>query len=284
VWDYDYNALGQVTAASLLNGMTTAYSYDNRNRMTKIEHKDGATVLDGYTYALDAGGDITRVTDQNSEYWDYAYDGRDRLTSATRKNSGATITASYTYTYNGAHNLLTKVEPFRDNFNDGDYTGWTVSSGTWDASNHYLTCTAGEGQITKANSDGSSDLWFSYYDGDTSSAAYYATVYLRYTASYVWLKIYRDKMDLFEHVPATCDTEAVNTALDTNSDATTSQGVWYDVHVRYDGANIQVWRAQRGSGAELTQVLSTSSATVTSTSKFAVHSYGSWRFDDLRQE
>jgi YD repeat-containing protein len=227
--------------------MTTAYSYDNRNRMTKLEHKYGATVLDGYTYALDAAGDITRVTDQNSEYWDYAYDGRDRLTSAVRKNSGATISASYAYTYDGGDNLLTKVEPFKDNFNDGDYTGWTVSSGTWDASNHYLTCTASEGEITKVSSDGSSDLWFSYYDGDTSSAAYYATVYLRYNLlSYVWLKVFRDKMELFEHIAPTCDTEEVNTTLDTNSNATTSQGVWYDVRVRYNGANITVWRAQRG--------------------------------------
>jgi len=84
MWDYDYNALGQVTQVSIPNGMTTAYSYDGRNRMTKLEHKYGATVLDGYTYALDAAGEITRVTDQNSEYWDYAYDGRDRLTSAVR--------------------------------------------------------------------------------------------------------------------------------------------------------------------------------------------------------
>ena len=177
-----------------------------------------------------------------------------------------------------------KVEPFKDDFNDGNYTGWTVSSGTWDASNHYLTCTASDGQIYRANSDGSSDLWFSYYDGDTSSAAYYAYVYLRFNLSYVRLQIFRDKMELFEHVDPSCGEEEANTTLDTNSNATTSQGVWYDVYVRCDGANIEVWRAERGSGNELTQVLSTSSATVTSTSKFAVHPYGSWRFDDLRQE
>jgi RHS repeat-associated protein len=153
----------------------------------------------------------------------------------------------------------------------------------WDASNHYLTCTASEGEITKANSDGSSDLWFSYYDGDTSSAAYYGTAYLRYnTLSWLWLKIFRDKMELYEYVAPTCDDEEVSTVLDTNSNATTSQGMWYDVRVRYDGANITVWRAQRGSGSEMTQVLSTSSATVTSTSKSKVHPYGSWRFDDLR--
>ncbi len=238
-WDYDYNALGQVTAVSIPNGMTTAYTYDNRHRMTKLDHKYGGTVLDGYTYALDAGGGITRVTDQNSEYWDYTYDGRQRLVTAVRNNSGATIAAAYRYTYDAGDNLVTKVEPFKDDFNDGDYTGWTVSSGTWDASNHYLTCTTSEGEITKANSDGDSGLWFSYYDGDTSSAAYYAYVYLRSNASYVRLQIFRDKMELFEHVDASCGEEEANTTLDTNSSAATSQGVWYDVYVRCDGANIQ---------------------------------------------
>ena len=49
--------------------MTTAYGCDGRNRMTKIEHKDGATALDGFTYALDAQGGITRTTHQDGSYW-----------------------------------------------------------------------------------------------------------------------------------------------------------------------------------------------------------------------
>jgi len=51
-----------IAQVSLPNGMATAYSYDNRNRITKIEYKYGATVLNGYTYALDAAGGITRVS------------------------------------------------------------------------------------------------------------------------------------------------------------------------------------------------------------------------------
>jgi YD repeat-containing protein len=108
--------------------------------MTAIEHKDGATALDGYTYGLDAQGDITRTTHQDGSYWDYTYDGRQRLITAVRNNSGATIAAKYYYTYDAGDNLVTKKTPFSDDFNDGDYTGWTVSYGTWDASNHYLTC------------------------------------------------------------------------------------------------------------------------------------------------
>jgi YD repeat-containing protein len=89
-------------------------------------------------------------------------------------------------------------------------------------------------------------------------------------------------MDLFEHVKGeSCEGDR-NTTLDSNSNATSSQGTWYDVYVRCDGSNIQVWRAQRGSGNELAQVLSTSSASVNSTSELAVYTYGTWRFDDFR--
>jgi YD repeat-containing protein len=63
-----------------------AYAYDTRNRMTKIEHKDGQSVVDGFTYALDPQDEITRVTDQDSAYWDYGYDTRHRLQRIGRDN------------------------------------------------------------------------------------------------------------------------------------------------------------------------------------------------------
>ena len=177
--------------------------------------------------------------------------------------------------------LIAKVEPFRDDFNDGDYTGWTVNTGTWDASNHCLSKTSASGEIYQTNYDADFDLWFSYYDGDTSSASYYATVYLRDNVSYIWLRIYRDKMELLEYVSPQCGGSGDMT-LDVNTDASSSQGVWYDVYVRCDGANIEVWRAQRGSGNEMTEVLDTSSATVNSTLSLRVSCTGTWRFDDFR--
>ncbi len=55
--------------------MTTNYSYDSRNRLTAIEHKDGANVLDGFTDALDDVGNITTTTYEDESFWDYEYDG-----------------------------------------------------------------------------------------------------------------------------------------------------------------------------------------------------------------
>ena len=91
------------------NGIVTAYSYDSRNRLTKIEHKDGATVVDGFTYALDSQGEITRVTYQDGAYWNYAYDGRYRVTSALRKNSGGTTLQAHAYVYDAGDNLVSKT-------------------------------------------------------------------------------------------------------------------------------------------------------------------------------
>ena len=86
VWDYDYNAFGKVTQVSIANGMTTAYTYDNRNRLTKIDHKDGSTVVDGFTYGLDKEGNITKATYQDTANRVYGCDGRDWLTLAERKD------------------------------------------------------------------------------------------------------------------------------------------------------------------------------------------------------
>lgn len=176
-WTFHYNDIGQPTYYNIPNGMTTNYSYDSRNRLTKIEHKDGSTVLDGFTYALDNFANITKTTHEDGSFWDYLYDGRYRLTSAIRSNANEIIEAAYSYTYDDGDNLLTKVEPFEDNFNDGNYTGWSVWSGTWSALNNYLRMTPGTaGTIAKANTDADLELRFTDVNNDTSDNNYYLVV------------------------------------------------------------------------------------------------------------
>ena len=67
VWTYTYNALGQPTNITRTNGLTAAYSYDGRNALTKIEHKDGVTVKQSFTYALDDVGNITTTTHDDED-------------------------------------------------------------------------------------------------------------------------------------------------------------------------------------------------------------------------
>jgi YD repeat-containing protein len=65
VRNIDYSALGQRTQVTLPNGIVAYYSYDGRNRMTKLEHKDGSTVVEGYAYGLVMGDNARRLR-QNS--------------------------------------------------------------------------------------------------------------------------------------------------------------------------------------------------------------------------
>ncbi len=71
---------------------------------------------------------IAQTTQADGSLWDYEYDGRYRLTKAVRDNASTpTITVTYEYTYDDGDNLVTKVTPFIDDFQDGNYTGWYTS-------------------------------------------------------------------------------------------------------------------------------------------------------------
>ena len=161
------------------NGMTTAYTYDNRNRLTKIEHKDGATALDSFAYTLNAQGQHhADHAGGTGSYWDYTYDDRYRLATADRYSGGG-IHAHYGYTYDAADNMTSKVEPLFDDFDDGDYTGWNVSAGTWSASTGRLRGTADGGSIWRNQTAGNLEADLKYLRETGSTSAYFI-VYPRY--------------------------------------------------------------------------------------------------------
>ena len=91
------------------NGMDTHYAFDGFGQMTSIEHKDGATVLDGWTYGM-GGGAITSITADDGSRWAYEHDANSRLTKAERYDTdGTTLLHRYSYTYGDGDNLLTKA-------------------------------------------------------------------------------------------------------------------------------------------------------------------------------
>ena len=108
-WTFYYDALGQLNQYYLPNAMNTFYQFDTRNRLTKIWHLDGFTSLDTFTYALDNMSNITKTTNLDGGYWKYWYDLRYQLTKAERYNSADTLLKKFTYTYNTAGNMRTKV-------------------------------------------------------------------------------------------------------------------------------------------------------------------------------
>lgn len=281
VWTFHYNAIEQPTYSDLPNGMTTNYTYDTKNQLTAIEHKDGTTVLDGFTYALDKQGNITNTTHNDSSYWDYLYDDRYRLTSAVRKNATGNIQAGYTYTYDGGDNLLTKVEPFMDDFNDGAYSGWTVASGTWSASNNYLSDTvanAANDAIWKNDfTDDNHESRFSYRKISTGSSEH-----LYYNIRYLDANNYI-RVDLKGDGTARLLQNSAGTQSDlaTNNSVSVSTNTWYDVRVVADGATVKVYR-KTGTNME-SEILSANTATVTSSSKvgFSTTFYAKYDLDDV---
>ncbi len=71
--------------------------------------KDGAAVLDGWTYGMD-GGAITAITAEDGSRWAYEHDANSRLTKAERYDTdGTTLLHRYSYTYDDGDNLLTKA-------------------------------------------------------------------------------------------------------------------------------------------------------------------------------
>src|SRR5690606_1280238 len=82
-----------------------------------------------------------------------------------------------------ADNMLTKAEPFEDDFSDGNYTGWT-GSGRWSASTGQVINSAEPGwsSFEVATTGANHEVRFDYVNKDTYVSNYRLMVYLRVTS------------------------------------------------------------------------------------------------------
>jgi RHS repeat-associated protein len=102
---YTYTPAGARASLTLPNGVRTDYTYDQLDRLTGIETRDGGgALLAGYTYTLGPAGNRVRVVEAHSgRQVDYAYDGLYRL--VREEIVGERIV---TYTYDAVGNRLTR--------------------------------------------------------------------------------------------------------------------------------------------------------------------------------
>ena len=276
-WTYTYNGIGQPTQVAIPNGMTTAYTYDNRNRLTKIEHKDGATALDSFAYTLDAQGNITRTTQVDGSYWDYTYDDRYRLATADRYNGSGTIHAHYGYTYDAADNMTSKVEPFLEDFDDGNFSGWNTA-GTWSAANGYMqnTVSSSWSWFYRGQPDSGVDVHMSYRLDSGNDRMYLRPRWkFNATTDRMELLVYPTYMVLAQYL------NGIYTNLATSGTGST-QGTWYDLRLEADGANVNVWQGPRG-GA-MTKIMTVTNCTVLQSDALGIFAVENtqWSFDNLR--
>jgi len=74
-----YDLAGRRTSTQLPNGVQTAYSFDNADRLVGVSHTKSGSTLSSATYALDAAGNRLRETYEDGSSAVYGYDLADRL-------------------------------------------------------------------------------------------------------------------------------------------------------------------------------------------------------------
>jgi RHS repeat-associated protein len=254
-WTYSYGTGARLTRVDIPNGMYTLYGYDVQGRQTSIHHKDGATIKQGFDYAFDTGGNITKVTHEDGTYWEYDYDGRDRLILAERGNHTApTILATYEYTYDDGDNLLTKVVPWCDDFEDGNITGWSGSTGYFSVSSGVMknTSDASVRELYLTETDADHDLSLEYVRYSTTGRA---DVVLRTVGGndQLYLEINPTNLRLRQ-----VDGGTLSTLVTYNT--TVAEDVWYTLRAILDGTSVKIyWGAE---GADFNEIIS---ATTTKT-------------------
>lgn len=137
-----YNALGQITSATLGNGIVQTREYDNRGLVRNLT--DG-TVYSANPLSYAANGSIVATNDSVNGNWTFGYDDFNRLLSASKTGD------SYTYDY--------------DRFgNRWHQNGIQPSSLSFDANNHIA---AGNGVTYDAAGNVTNDGSHSYtYDAE----------------------------------------------------------------------------------------------------------------------
>ncbi|MBP3957828.1 RHS repeat protein [Gemmata sp. G18] len=118
-----YDAVGNQVGLIDAVGNRTTWAYDADDRVTSEINPFGASK----TYAYDAAGRQTSQMDRLGQRRDYAFDDTNRVLTEKWYAVGGALTQTQTWTYDGAGNMLTALDP------DGAYTL------TYDALNRVTT-------------------------------------------------------------------------------------------------------------------------------------------------
>lgn len=94
---------------TLPNGVETSWTYDLRNRVASVTHRDSSgTVLASETYERRVTGEPERITREDGSYVELGYDAAGRLVSERTHDSSGTLTGEHTYGYDQDGNRIQK--------------------------------------------------------------------------------------------------------------------------------------------------------------------------------
>jgi YD repeat-containing protein len=153
-----YNPLGEVTKATLGNGIVRTMGYDKRGRMTSLT--DGS--LYSFTLGYAGDSDIVAGNDSINGNWNYTYDDFNRISYSNQNSGQQTFTYAYDrysnrwqqnnnpeYTFNGNNQITTSgvaYDAAGNITNDG-----LGNSYTYDAENRVIQVNGTPGQCSTAS-------------------------------------------------------------------------------------------------------------------------------------
>jgi RHS repeat-associated protein len=127
VFGFGYDNANRRTSMTYPNGVTTAYTYDDLNRLLRLKADLGATPITDFQYVYDAAGN--RTSKQQLDFTEaYTYDKLSRLTGVERTGGS---TGRWLYSYDAVGNRLS------EQVND------SVSSSSYNVKNQLLSTTGG---------------------------------------------------------------------------------------------------------------------------------------------
>jgi RHS repeat-associated protein len=118
---YSYSPVGSLATVDYPNGNTASYTYDNLNRLTRLEHRDTNRIIASYDYTLGSDGirkTAREITYNGSSYdttnINWSYDSLNRLVSEDFNAPGDINDFTHGYTYDTVGNILEKQSAGED--------------------------------------------------------------------------------------------------------------------------------------------------------------------------
>lgn len=107
---FSYDAAGRPVLVERPNGLDTTTSYDPRHRVTQLEHRTPAGVVERFGYERTVAGDPSAVTSLDGSRSEFGYDTLRRLVSEAHLAPGGSVEQSQQYTYDDVGNRLSSTD------------------------------------------------------------------------------------------------------------------------------------------------------------------------------
>lgn len=117
-----YDAAGRLSTRELPNGVTTAYTYNDRDFVTGIVHSVSGNVISSVTYLRNVGGEPSRITWQDGSYVLLGYDSALRVIDERFHDVANNLVRHIQYEYDRVGNRTAKVV-------DGSRTAFAYGAG-----------------------------------------------------------------------------------------------------------------------------------------------------------